>query len=650
MKMNHTAKKTTPAKKASKTRRATKTARVTGQETAAAGNGASQPAEPLESLKTAMQATAAHGDGAAARKWTNQEIAALFYRIGDILEIQGESSFKVLAYRRAADSIEHLGRNVRDIWAGSPENLREIPGVGEAIAGKIDELLRTGRLEYYERISKDIPPGLFEMMTIPGVGPKTVVRLWKNLNITDINGLEAAAREGRLKKLSGFGEKTEEKILSGIEAARRKKSSARVLLGRALPFAEEIIAAMNAAAGPYIRRIEATGSLRRLKPTIGDLDILVSSHDPAKVIDAFVNLPQVHEVNAQGATKASFIAGNGMQVDLRVLEPERWGTALQYFTGNKEHNIQVRQIALDRGLSLSEWDFKTLKGNREILVANEEEVYETLGMQWIPPEMREATGEIELALKHQLPHLIELRDLKGDLQAHSTWSDGAFTIEQMAQGARARGLHYLAMTDHSIGLGITRGLNLERARQQWAEIDALNERWSDFKILKGIEAEIRADGRIDLPDEVLAQFDLVLASTHSGLSQPREQITERVIRALRNPYVDIFAHPTGRLIGTREPSALDLEEVFRVALETGTILEIDGSPERLDLDDVHARRAKALGLPLVIDSDAHSPDGIEGLFFGVAVARRAWLEAKEVLNTLEWAELQKRLKRNRMRT
>lgn len=644
MKTTHTTKTDPPARKGTKPRAAKKAPRGSSSKAQLAGNGT---VPPVKSPSPPVEPPAVGGNGPTARKWTNQEISALLYRIGDILEIQGESSFKIIAYRRAADSIEHLGRNVRDIWQGTPENLREIPGVGEAIAGKVDEFLRTGRLEYYEKISKDIPPGLFEMMTIPGVGPKTAVRLWKNLNITDINSLEAAARAGRLRELSGFGEKTEVKILSGIEAARRKKSSTRVLLGRALPFAEEIIAAMNAAAGRYLRRIEATGSLRRLKPTIGDLDLLVASYEPAKVIDAFVNLPQVHAVNAQGGTKASIIAANGMQVDLRVLEPERWGTALQYFTGNKEHNIQVRQLALDQGLSLSEWEFKTVQGNREILVASEKEVYEKLGMQWIPPEMREATGEIEAALKHRLPHLIELRDIKGDLQTHSTWSDGGFTMEQMAEGARARGLHYIAFTDHSKGLGVARGLDLERAQQQWAEIDELNRRWRDFKILKGVEAEIRADGRIDLPDEVLAQFDLVLASTHSGLGQAREQITERVLRALRNPYVDIFAHPTGRLIGTRESSALDLEEVFRAALETGTILEIDGAPERLDLDDVYARRAKALGVPLVIDSDAHSPEGIEGLFFGVAVARRAWLEAGDVLNTLEWDELKKRLKRNR---
>lgn len=580
-------------------------------------------------------------------KWTNQEIAALLYRIGDILELGGEGVFKVIAYRRAADSVEHLPRNLQDIWQGEPKNLRAINGIGEAIATKLDELFRTGRMSYYEKISNGMPEGLFEMMTIPGVGPQTVLKLWKELDISDINALEAAARAGKLQTLPGFGAKKVEKMLAGIDSARRKKSSTRVLLGRALPFSDEVVGALKEACGAVIEQIECTGSLRRMRATIGDVDILVASNEAEKVIDAFVHLPQVREINAQGGTKASIIAGNAMQVDLRVLEPRNWGTALQYFTGSKEHNIEVRQIALEQGLSLSEWDFKDVKTGKQIFCPREEDVYERLGMQWIPPEMREATGEVRAARKRQLPKLIVRRDLKGDLQSHSTWSDGGYSIEAMATAAKARGLHYLAVTDHSKGLGVTRGMDFDKAQQQWAEIDALNARLTDFRVLKGIEAEIRADGSLDLPDEVLARFDLVLGSTHSALGQSREQITERVIRALRNPYVDIFAHPTGRLIGSREPSALDMEEMFKVAKETGTILEINAAPERLDLSDVHARRAHELGIPIVISSDAHSPEGIDALYFGVAMARRAWLTAGDVVNTLEWGALKKRLKRNR---
>ena len=580
-------------------------------------------------------------------QWTNQEIAALFFRIADILDIQGEIVFKVVAYRRAADAIEHLGRDVRDIWQGDPKNLRAIPGIGKEISEKIDEIIRTGELEYYKKISKGVPPGIFDLLQVPDVGPKTVARLWQELKITDVAKLEKAARAGKLRGLKGFGAKSEEKILAGIEQHRRKKSSTRVLLGVAYPFAHSIIAALRAACGDAIQDIAPAGSLRRMKPTIGDLDILVASDAPEKIIDAFVSLPIAREINAKGSTKASIIADNGMQVDLRVLEAKHWGAALQYFTGSKEHNVALRQIALAQGLSLSEWGFKRVKDEKEIFAPTEAEVYEKLGLQWIPPELREASGELRLAQEKRLPRLIELADLKGDLQWHSNWSDGSFSIEQMAEAARARGLHYLAVTDHSQGLGIARGLTPERLKEQWKEIDALNKKWNDFVVLKSIEMEIRADGSLDFPDELLAQFDMVLVSTHSALKQSREKITARVIKAMQNPYVDIYAHPTGRLLGTREESALDLEEVFRVAKETGTFVEIDGAPERLDLDDVRVRRAREVGAQIVIDSDAHSPDGFEGLFYGVAMARRGGLEAKDVMNTLEWKELRKKLKRNK---
>lgn len=587
---------------------------------------------------------------ASEKQWTNAEIAALFYRIAAILEIQGEIIFKIVAYRRAADAIEHLGRDVRAIWNGDPKNLRGIPGIGKEISEKINEILTTGKLKYYSKISKGIPTGIFDLLQIPDVGPKTVKRLWKELKITDVAKLETAARKGKLRPLKGFGARSEEKILAGIEAQRRKKSQTRVLLGAAYPFAHSIVSAMQDACGAAIANIEPAGSLRRMKQTIGDLDILVASNSPKQIIDAFVKLPMVQQVNEKGTTKASVIAQNGLQVDLRVLEPGRWGSALQYFTGSKEHNVELRQIALAQGLSLSEWGFKTVKGEKEILTPREQDVYEKLGMQWVPPELREGIGEITLARNAKLPRLIELKDLKGDLQTHSTWSDGSFTIEQMAQAAQARGLKYLGVTDHSQGLGIARGLTPERQRQQWKEIDELNKKFKDFKILKGIEVEIRADGTLDMPDEILAGLDYCLASTHSSLKQTRDKITARVLRALQNPLVDIFAHPTGRLINEREESALDLEEVFKVAQATGTILEIDGAAERLDLDDARVRRAREVGAQIVIDSDAHSPDGMGGLFYGVAMARRGGLTKHDVLNTLEWDELKAKLKRAKRKT
>jgi DNA polymerase (family 10) len=577
------------------------------------------------------------------RLWSNQEIAALLKRIGDILSIQGENRFKIIAYQRAADVIEHSSRSVQDAWQGDPANLRAIPGVGEAIAEKLDELFRTGKMSYYEKIRAQVPEGLVDMLAIPGVGPKTVAKFWRDYNITTLDGLKAAL-ENPEKKLPGLGDKTIENLKQGIGTLGAHTT--RVRLAVAMYFVQELIEELKNACGSAVDKISPAGSLRRLRPTIGDIDLLVASDKPAVILDAFVKLPQVREVLAKGDTKATIVAHNGMQADLRVLEPARWGTALQYFTGSREHNIRVRDLALKKGLSLSEWSFTRIKSGKEILCADEKEVYALLGMAWIPPELREASGEIEAALKNKLPQLIQLGDLKGDLQCHSKWSDGSATIREMAEGARQRGLQYIALTDHSQGLGVARGLDPKRTREQWKEIDQLNHEYGNaFRILKSVEVEIRADGTLDLPDDLLAGYDLVLATTHSALNQTREKITQRVLAALRHPLVDIFGHPTGQLIGTREPSALDLEEVFRVALETGTILEIDGTSDRMDLNDVNARRAVELGLKLVIDSDAHHPDGFDDLYWGIAMARRAWMTKADVLNTLGWDDLKKHLKR-----
>ncbi|HZQ08300.1 MAG TPA: DNA polymerase/3'-5' exonuclease PolX [Anaerolineae bacterium] len=582
---------------------------------------------------------------ASQRAWSNQEIAALLDRIGDILAIEGENRFKIIAYQRASDVIEHSSRGVQDIWSGDPENLRAIPGVGEAIAEKLDELFRTGLMRYYEKIRQQIPEGLVEMLDIPGVGPKTVAKFWKEFNITTLDGLKQALEDPE-KNLKGIGDKTIENLRQGI--ATIGLHTTRVQLATATYFAQELIAGLKRNCGDACREISTAGSLRRLRPTIGDLDLVVASDKPEVILDAFVALPEVREVLAKGGTKASIVAHNGLQADLRVLEPKRWGTALQYFTGSREHNIRIRDLALKKGLSLSEWSFLRVKNEKEILCDDEAKVYETLGMDWIPPELREATGEIEAAIQHKLPKLIELRDLKGDLQCHSRWSDGKAPIRSMAEGAQKRGLKYIAITDHSKGLGVANGLDEKRTRQQWKEIDRINQELGGaFRVLKSVEVEIRADGSLDLPDDLLAGYDLVLATTHTALNQSREKITERVLKALRHPYVDIFGHPTGRLIGSREESALDLEQVFQVALETGTILEIDGTPERMDLDGVHARRAKDLGLKLVVDSDAHYPSGFDDLQWGIAMARRGWLTKQDVLNTLEWDEMRKHLKRYR---
>ncbi|HEY6042151.1 MAG TPA: DNA polymerase/3'-5' exonuclease PolX, partial [Anaerolineae bacterium] len=584
-------------------------------------------------------------EGEGGRTWTNQEVGALLNRIGDILDLQGEISFKVNAYRRAADTIDHMSRALQDIWQGEAKNLREVPGIGEALSEKLDELFRSGQMSYYEKISRDIPPGVLDFLTIPGVGPKTAARFWKELEVTDVPQLEAALAAGKLAGMKGFSDKSQQKVLEGIAATRRKGT--RRTLATVFPFASEVTEALTKATGRAIEQISVGGSLRRLKATIGDLDFLAASSDPDRVLDAFCKLPFVAQVLAKGGTKASVVAHNGLQMDLRVLEPARWGTALQYFTGSKEHNVTIRQLALEQGWSLNEWALTNVKTGKEVLCATEEEVYERLGLEWIPPELRENFGEVEAARKDKLPKLIGWKDLRGDLQCHSTWSDGRYSIHDMAEAARARGLHYMGLTDHSKSLGVTRGLDEKRLVEQWKEIDELNKTWKDFRVLKSTEVEIRADGTLDYDDEWLAKFDLVIASTHSALTQPREKITARVERALRNPYVDVFAHPTGRLLGQREASALDMEVVFRVAKETGTILEVDGTSDRMDLDDTHVRRALELGLKIVVDSDAHAPAGFDDLFWGLAMARRGWATKADVLNTLEWAELKKHLKRNK---
>ncbi len=580
-----------------------------------------------------------------ARLWSNQQIAQLLDRIGDILSIQGENRFKIIAYQRASDVIEHSSRGVQDVWQGDTANLRAIPGVGEAIADKLDELFRTGQMGYYEKIRAQIPEGLVEMLAIPGVGPKTVAKFWQEFNITTLDGLKQAL-ENPEKNLPGIGDKTIENLKQGIGTIGLHTT--RIRLAVAFYFAEELMDELKRACGKQIVKISPAGSLRRLRATIGDLDILVASETPEAILDAFVKLPQVREVLAKGPTKASIVAHNGMQCDVRVLEPARWGTAMNYFTGSKEHNIRIRDLALKKGLSLSEWAYTRVKSGKEILCADETEVYEKIGMAWIPPELREASGEIEAALAHNLPKLIQLEDLKGDLQCHSKWSDGSATIREMAEGARACGLKYIAITDHSKGLGVANGLDEKRTREQWKEIDKLNQEFNGaFRVLKSVEVEIRADGSLDLPDDLLAGYDIVLATTHSALNQTREKITARVLSALRHPLVDIYGHPTGQLIGTREPSALDLEEVYRAAKETGTLLEIDGNSERMDLTDVNARRAVELGNKLVIDSDAHNSEGFDELRWGIAMARRGWITKADVLNTLEWEELRKRLKRNK---
>lgn len=558
----------------------------------------------------------------------NRELAQVLENIADLLEIKGEQIYKVLAYRKAAQGILDLGRDVRAVWDEGA--LETIPGVGKAISGKIDELLQTGKLGFYERLKEEVPPSLVEVLRVGGVGPKKAARFWKELGITSLDELEQAARQGRLRGLPGMGERSETQILEGIDALRRRQSG-RMSIGAAMPIAEGLLAKLRQVEG--VERAEPAGSLRRWRETVGDVDLLVASTDAAAVMRAFVKFPEVGRVTGQGETKASVELHDGTRVQLWVHPPERFGTALQYATGSMAHNVRLREMALDQGLSLSEHGFKQ-SGGEEILCADEEQVYATLGLPWIPPELREDRGEVQAAREGRLPELIELGDLAGDLHSHSDWSDGMYPIEQMALAARDLGLRYLAISDHSQSLGVANGLTVERLRQQKKEIEAVQRKLGNsIRLLRGAEVEIRADGQLDYPDEVLRELDVVTAAIHTSLRQKREQVTARLLSAIRNPHVDIIGHPTGRMVGERDPADLDMDLILHEAAARGVALEINTHPARLDLDEAHARRAVENGCILALNADAHSPADFELRPFGVGIARRGWVPPAVVVNT-----------------
>ncbi len=563
----------------------------------------------------------------------NRQLADTFTLIADLLEIKGEIIYKTLAYRKASENLLSLGQDVNEFWRSG--KLEEIPGVGKAIAEKIDELLNTGQLEFLERLKEDVPASLAGWLQVPGLGPKKVALIWKELGITGLPELEKAAREGKLRGLPGMGEKSEAQIIAGIESLARR--SGRIPLGNAFPLARQIIAALLKV--PGVTAAETAGSLRRMRATVGDLDILAAAVDTGPVMQAFTSLPGVARVLGKGETKSSIEFYDGMRAQLWVHPPERFGTALQYATGSKDHNVRLRELALDKGLSLSEHALTRTDGSGEILCATEQEVYAALGLPWIPPELREDRGEVQAAREGKLPRLIEVADIHADLQTHSTWSDGKLSILEMAKAARARGMRVLAVTDHSVSLGVAGGLSMEDHARQQAEIEAAQRELGDsIRVLHATEVEIRADGSLDYPDDFLASLDLVVASLHSGLRQPREKVTERLLNAIRNPHVDIIGHPSGRLIGEREGADLDMDAVLVAAADSAArggrhvALEINAHPSRLDLEDIYARRARELGIPISINTDAHSEEDFDMLPFGVATARRAWLEAGDVIN------------------
>jgi DNA polymerase (family 10) len=560
---------------------------------------------------------------------TNLELAKTFTLVGDLLEIKGEIVYKTLAYRKAAESLATLGRDINDIYKeGGQKALMEIPGVGKAIAEKIEELLTTGKLEYLEKVKKEVPGELAALLQIPDLGPKKVSMFYKELGITTIEQLKEAAQAGKLRSLPKMGEKSEAKILVGIESLTRR--SGRQPLGVVLPFAEELRATVLKL--PGVKAAELAGSLRRMRHTVGDIDLLVAAKKPEAVISAFVAMPSVARITGQGTVKAGVEFHNGMRAQIWVHQPERFGTALQYATGSKEHNVRLREMALDKNLSLSDHSFER-KDKSEILCATEEEVYKVLGMPWIPPEIREDSGEIQAALKNELPKLIEVKNIRAELHCHTTWSDGQTSLEEMAKAAKKHGYKTLAITDHSPSIGLVNGLSIERLREQRKEIEKLRKKMGDtLLILHGIEVEIKADGSLDYDDEILEWLDIVVASLHVSIRQPRAQVTDRLLAAMHNPHVDIIGHPSNRMLPDREGADLDWDAVLKAAAKTSTALEINANPRRLDLDDVQARRAINMGIKIAINTDAHHPDHMGFIPFGVATARRGWVTAADVIN------------------
>ena len=572
----------------------------------------------------------------------NREIARMFSEIADVLEIKEENVFKIRAYRKAALNLEGL---TRDLAGLSHKELLEIPGVGTDLAAKIEEYLQTGAMAKYDKLKEEIPAGVFALLAVPDLGPKTAKTIYDSLKVTSIEELEQAAREHLLIGIPGIRQKTEDNILRGIAAVKRGRE--RQPLGRMLPVARELLEALRESAP--VLRIEIAGSIRRWSDTIKDIDLVATSPDPQAVMEAFVQLPRVQTVAMRGPTRASVVIREGVQVDLRVVEPESFGAALAYLTGSKEHNVRLREMAVRLGMKINEYGVFREEDDRRLGGADEEDIYRLLGLPFIPAELREDRGEIEAALAGRLPRLVTLADIRGDLHVHSKWSDGAHDIAAIAEAARQRGLHYLAITDHSRGLAVAHGLSIERLQEQGEEIRAWNREHKDFRILHGTEMDILGDGSLDFPDEVLKTLDVVVASIHSGFNQPRERITGRITAAMRNPYVSIIAHPTGRILGEREGYEVDMEEVLAVARETGTALEINSYPLRLDLSDRYVRRAKELGVAIAVNTDTHAGLEFDTLSYGISVAKRGWLEKEDVLNTLEAPELLKRLaqKRNR---
>ncbi|MGB4705049.1 MAG: DNA polymerase/3'-5' exonuclease PolX [Candidatus Saccharicenans sp.] len=563
----------------------------------------------------------------------NKEIARMFYRIADALEIKGETGFKVVAYQKAARVLEDLTRDVAELAASG--KLAEIPGIGKGMAEKIEEYLKTGRIKRYEEVMKEVPEGLLQLLEIPGLGGRTIHQMHRELGVKNLDDLKRVIENGSLEKLRGMGRKKVENIKKGIELIEHAHE--RMSICDALTIAEEVIQYLKEA--PGISNISAAGSLRRMKETVGDIDILATGKDGQKIIKYFTAFPKTVQVLAEGDTKGSILIETETgkrQVDLRIVDEDSFGAALQYFTGSKAHNIKLRGLARDRGLKISEYG--VFKGERKIAGRTEEEVYRVFGLPVIPPEMREDRGEIELALEGRLPEIIEMKDIRGDLHVHSNWSDGVLTLEEIVEHARKLGYAYVAICDHSQSAKYAHGLSPERLEEQIQKIDRINASLKGFRLLKGTEVDILADGSIDFPEKLLEKLDLVIASIHSGF---KKNVTERIIAAIKHPLVHIIGHPTGRLISGREGYEVDIDRVIEAAAEYGKILELNAYFDRLDLDEHNLKKAREKGVLIAIGTDTHYAHGFAMMRFGVGIARRAWLTGKDVVNTLPTEKLLK---------
>jgi len=571
----------------------------------------------------------------------NPDIARLFDEVADLLEIQDANPFRVRAYRNAARTIRDYPEPLADLVHEGTKPLTEIPGIGDDLAEKITEIVTTGELSLHKQLAKKLPAGLLDLLRIPGLGPKRVKLLHKKLKVKSAADLAKALDAGKVQKLKGFGPKMEEKLRAGLGQAQ--VTERRMLLNEAETQADATVAYLEAGGG--IDRIAVAGSYRRRRETIGDLDILVTADASAAVMDRFTQYAEVAEIISKGDTRATVKLRGGLQVDLRAVEPAAYGAALQYFTGSKAHNVELRKIAQEQGYKLNEYGL--FKGTRRVAGKTEEEIYAKLGLDWMPPELREARGEIALAREHHLPHLVERRDIRGDLQMHTAATDGKATIDEMAHAARELGYEYIAITDHSKRVTMARGLDPKRLRAQWRALDEWNGASEGFTILKSIELDILESGKLDLPDDVLAEADYVVATVHYGLNQTEKELTRRLVGAAEHPLVDAIGHPTGRLLGKREPYPLDFEALTQACVDTGCLLELNGHPERMDLPDTLAAAARRHGARFVLSTDSHQPGNLSFMKYAVDLARRAGLEAGDILNTRPLAEFSKALKRAR---